>query len=115
MKLIKPMLSTERIKIMLPFLLVIISAFYLLPPLIGGTGAGMLILLIVIPVICFVCSLSFGIKHSFNIVYVILVALLFIPTIYIFYNNSACVYVLAYGVIALIGNIIGAAICKRSM
>jgi len=32
---------------------------------------------------------------------------LFIPTIFIFYNESAAVYVLIYGLIAAIGNFLG--------
>jgi hypothetical protein len=113
-KLIKSMLSMERIKPMLPFLLVMILAFYLLPLLIGGAGAGILILLTVIPVINFVCSFIFGLKYSFDIVYVILVVFLFIPTIIIFYNSTAFGYVIGYGIIALIANLIGAKVHKRS-
>jgi hypothetical protein len=113
LKLIKSMLSMERIKPMLPFLLVMIFAFYLLPLLIGGAGAGILILLTVIPVINFVCSFIFGLKYSFDIIYVILVMFLFIPTIIIFYNSTAFGYVIGYGIIALIANLIGAKVHKR--
>ncbi len=91
----------------LPFLLVIVLDFYFLPLLISSTGSGMLILLVVIPSICFICSLFYGIKHSFHIMYPAIVAVLFLPTIFIFYNSTAWIYILAYGVIALMGNIIG--------
>ena len=39
---------------------------------------------------------------------------LFIPTIFIFYNESAAVHVLIYGIIATIGNILGSLIKKKS-
>ena len=67
----------------------------------------MLIMLIGIPVICFITSIVFGIKHSFKLLYPITVALLFVPTIFMFYNSTAWVYIIVYGVIAFIGNFIG--------
>ena len=39
--------------------------------------------------------------------------ILFAPTIFIFYNASAWVYIIAYSVVALIGNGIGRAFNKR--
>ena len=74
----------------------------------------MLILLFVVPSICFVCSLIYGIKHSFHIIYPAIVAVLFLPTIFIFFNSTAWVYALAYGAIALIGNVIGMIFYKHS-
>jgi len=69
-------------------------------------------LLVVVPLICFVCSLVYGIKNSFSLVYAIIVAILFIPTIPIFYNLTAWVYIFGYGSIALVGNAIGMAFGK---
>ena len=91
----------------LPYLLVNIVAFYLLPTMIKDTGSAMLVMLIGIPVICFVTSIVFGINHSFKLFYPITVALLFAPTVFMFYNSTAWVYIIVYGVIALIGNFIG--------
>lgn len=39
--------------------------------------------------------------------YAVIVAILFIPTIPIFYNSTAWIYIFVYGAIALIGNAIG--------
>ncbi len=103
-----------KIKAMLPFLLCIVLDFYLLPLLINSTGMGMLLLLVLIPLICLACSVVYGLKHSFNILYIALVVLLFFPTIFIFYNASAWVYTVAYGIIALIGNAIGMIFYKRN-
>ncbi len=97
----------KMIKSMLPFLLITVLAFYLLPLLRSDTGSAILLLLVVIPAICFVCSIIYGVKHSFHIVYSAIVVFLFIPTIFIYYNSTAWVYILAYGVIALIGNVVG--------
>ena len=39
---------------------------------------------------------------------------LFIPTIFIFHNESAAAYVLIYGIIATTGNLLGSLIKKMS-
>lgn len=97
----------KKLRDMIPYLAVIILDFYLLPLLIRDTGSAMLMLLVVVPLICFVCSLIYGIKNSFSLVYAVIVAILFIPTIPIFYNTTAWVYIFGYGAVALIGNAIG--------
>ena len=71
------------------------------------TNGVMLLLLIEIPVICFVTSLIYGIKRSFDLIYTLIVMLIFVPTIFMFYNESAAIYILIYGVHSLIGNFIG--------
>ena len=97
----------DKLRKMLPFLGVNIFAFYILPFLNSYTNGIILLLLIEIPVICFVTSLIYGIKRSFNLIYTLLVMLAFVPTIFIFYNESAAIYILIYGAISLIGNFIG--------
>ena len=104
----------KKLKDMIPYLTVIILDFYLLPFLIKDTGSAMLMLLIVVPLICFVCSVVYGAKNSFYLVYAIIVAILFIPTILIFYNSTAWIYIFGYGTIALVGNAIGAIFTRLS-
>ena len=99
---------------MLPYWGIILVVFYLLPIVIQGMGSAMLILLIAIPVICFVCALLYGTKNGFNIIFPIVVGLLFIPSLFIFYNETAWVYSVAYLVISLIGNLIGMEIGRAS-
>lgn len=95
-------------------MIVILLDFYLLPLLIIDTGTAIILLLAVIPLICFCISILYGIKNSFNALYAIIVAVLFAPSIFIFYNTSAWVYIIAYGVLALIGNAIGMIFFKRT-
>lgn len=99
---------------MIPYLLVNVIAFYILPMIIQDTGSAMLVLLIVIPLICLVTAIVFGIKKSFNWIYPLAVALLFAPTVFLFYNESAAIYIVAYGIIALVGNLIGKIFYKRT-
>ena len=104
----------KKIREMSVYLIVIILAFYALPAFINDTGSGIFFLLILIPIICFLTSLIYGIRHSFNLIFLLLIMILFIPTIFIFYNESAAVYVLIYGIIAAIGNLFGSLIKKMS-
>ena len=104
----------KKIREMSVYLIVIILAFYALPAFINDTGTGIFFLLILTPIICFITSIIYGIRHSFNLIFLLLIMALFIPTIFIFYNESAAVYVLIYGIIAAIGNLLGSLIKKMS-
>ena len=88
------------------YILLIIN-FYVLPSLIKDTGTAMIMLLVVIPMITLFISIYYGKKNGFDIWYVILVGIIFFPSIFIFYNSSALIYVIVYTIIALIGNFVG--------
>lgn len=88
---------------MLPYWGVTAIAFYVLPLLIKDTGSAIFILLVAIPLICLLSSAIYGVFHGFHWLYPCVVALLFVPCIFIFYNDSALIYIAAYGIIAAIG------------
>lgn len=103
----------KKIREMLTYLMVIIFAFYVLPFFIKDTGSGIFFLLILIPMICFLTSFIYGIKHSFDLIFSLLILVLFVPTIFIFYNESSVIYVLIYGIITVIGNFLGSLLRKN--
>lgn len=84
---------------------VLALVFYGVPWMIRDTGSGMIIMLIVLPLLCFATSCGYGMKNGFRFRYALIVAAMFIPSIFIFYNSSAWIYAAAYGVIALLGNL----------
>ncbi len=92
---------------MILYLLINALVFYIFPFIIDDSGTAKFTLLIAIPVITFIVAIAYGMNNPFNILYMILVALLFYPSIWIHYNESASVYMLVYGVIAVIGNSVG--------
>ena len=102
----------KSVKSIIIFLLINIALFYILPPLIVDTGSAMIVLLAMLPLSCLLVAVIYGCLNSFHISYPILVALAFTPTIWIYFNESAWVYIPAYGAIALIGNLIGAGLYK---
>lgn len=92
---------------------IILIAFYIVPMLIKDTGSGMFILLIVIPLITLITSLIYGLRNTVDFIYPLIVAILFIPTLFIYYNSSAWVYVIAYSMIALIGELLGKTLQRK--
>ena len=102
----------KSIKSIIIFLLINIALFYILPSLIKDTGSAIMVLLVILPLSCLFVAVIYGSLNSFHIAYPLLVALAFTPTLWIFFNESAWVYIPAYGGIALIGNLIGAGIYK---
>ena len=102
----------KSVKSLIIFLLINIAIFYIFPSFITDTGSAITVLLIILPLSCLFIAVRYGSLNSFHLAYPLLVALAFTPTIWIFFNESAWVYIPAYGGIALIGNLIGAGICK---
>ena len=94
----------KRLTILIPCAAALAVNFYVLPLLMKNTGTAMLMMLCVIPVITFACSVIYGAKHGFEPLLPLMAIVLFAPTILIYYNGSAWVYAPAYGVISLAGN-----------
>jgi len=86
--------------------------FLLLPMMMGNIGAlGMVFLLLIIT---FILSTVIGVisNNKIKYIYPIFTALVFIPTIWIYYNESALVHSLWYLVVSSIGLFIGSLINK---
>lgn len=85
----------------------ILIAFYLLPLLVIDTGSGMFVLLLLIPGFCLCSGLLCGLLAGFQWLYPLLVALLFAPTIWIYYNETALPYLIPYTLLAALGLLAG--------
>ncbi|MDU2131343.1 hypothetical protein [Finegoldia magna] len=97
----------NRIKKLLPYLMVNVICFYLLTLLMKDTGSAMFILLFAIPVITFVNAILCGRKNSLDLLYPLLVMVIFVPYVFINMNESATIYIFIYGAISLIGCFVG--------
>ena len=104
----------DKIKKNWVYYFIIFITFYLIPILIQDTGSGMFILLIVIPLITLITSIIYGLRNVFDFIYPLIVAILFIPTLFIYYNASAWTYILVYSMIAVIGELLGKTLQKKS-
>ncbi|WP_195282132.1 hypothetical protein [Harryflintia acetispora] len=103
----------DTVKKMLPFLLAMAIDFYILPLLIRDTGSAMLLMLVVIPLLCFACAAAYGGRHGFHPLFALAVAVLFVPSIFLYYNPSAWMYSVGYGIVSLLGNALGSLFYKR--
>ena len=103
----------KRLIALIPYMIILILNFYLLPLLVKDTGMAMLIMLCIIPAITFCCSVAYGVRQGFNLNLCVTVALLFVPTIFIYYNYTAWVYIVVYALISLVGTGIGRLFYKK--
>lgn len=95
------------------FYFLLMLDFYIIPWFIKDTGSAMIVMLIIIPFICLATSSFYGIKNGFDYCYILIVAIIFTPSILIFYDASAWVYIVGYTGIALLGNLIALPLRKR--
>ena len=102
----------KRILTMLPYWGVIALGFYALPLLMQDTEPMVVMLLILFPLLCLASGIIYGIFNGFEVLYPLVVALLFAPTLFIFYNLTAWIYVAVYFLVALIGVSIGFVVNK---
>lgn len=96
-------------KKLIPYLTVQFVLFYILPLFILNIDvqSWILVLLFINPLVTLINSFVFGLKTGFNPVYTILVGILFVPTVFIFYNSSALIYAVIFGFVSLFGDILG--------
>ncbi len=97
----------KKLSALIIYALALTVNFYILPVLIKNTGLGILMILLIIPLFTVTFSVIYGVRRGFEPLLPIITAIMFIPTIFIFYNSSALVYIIAYAVATLAGNGLG--------
>lgn len=109
-------MDKEKVKKLLPYIIPILLLFYGLPIFMKDIQSMMDTLILLIPFGVFIVSFIYGRKNAprtiITIKFPIIVGLLFIPSVFIFFNSSALAYSLSYGLIAFIGSYIGGFIRK---
>lgn len=70
-------------------------------------------LMLLLPIITFVVALSYGLQCGFNYLYPVVTFLIILPTVWLYYNNSAIVYIFSYMLISLAGSWLGGAFSKE--
>ena len=98
------MKKLNYIKTLLVYSVILIVVFYLLPLLFKGGAAS---LLIINPLTVLFCSIICSKNSKIGFFIVLITILLFFPTIFIFYNESAWIYIVLYAIISIIGSYIG--------
>ena len=87
--------------------ILVMLAFYVAAPLLcRDTGSAMFTLLILLPATLFILSLVYVKMNGFKWYLSIIIGLLWLPVI-IYFNESATIYALIYGVISFAGQGVG--------
>ena len=87
--------------------ILVLSAYIFLPLLKLDTGYYILLLLLMLPSICFVTALFSAMKFGFEWLFPFLCGLLFLPFIFIYYNETAYIYCVLYSICAFGGSLLG--------
>ena len=95
-------------------LLLQLFMFYIFPLFAGPTDAIGMVFLILVSAL--VLSLVIGIisKEKIKYLYPVVIAVLFIPSVFIYYNESALIHSLWYFVVSAVGLFVGAFVRKIS-
>ena len=103
----------QKLTTMLPFLILLALDFYLAPWLIRDTGTAMLAMLLAMPLAAFLTALAYGLRQGFWLLFPLAAAVLFLPSVPLYYNSSAWGYALFYGGTVLAGMALGRAVHGR--
>ena len=106
-------LIVHRFKQMFPYLFIIICSFYLVPFFANSTMLLVVTLVVILPLVCFSSSIFYALHHPFHFMFIGFIMLFFIPSVFIFYNETVVVFTAVYGVTSLVGAFIGSLIAKR--
>lgn len=84
------------------------ALFYLLPLAAGPTDAMGLVLLLLLGTLGLSGCIGWAVNRWFVLLYPIAVAVIFVPTVWLYYNETALIHMLWYLVASLIGVSFGA-------
>jgi|LSQX01.3.fsa_nt_gb hypothetical protein len=92
---------------MLFYVLVQLLLYHASTFFIVDTGSGMFFLLLILPLMTAVIAVIYGYRHGIHVLYPLITALLFLTVVWLHFNESACIYLVIYGMIALVAMVLG--------
>jgi len=84
-----------------------ILLFYAVPLLVNGTRFSDVALKILTPACCLGSGLIFGKIHGWVWYYCAVTVLIFAPTLVLYYTPGDMIYIFEYGILTLMGHLIG--------
>ncbi|NBK97123.1 MAG: hypothetical protein EOM50_03740 [Erysipelotrichia bacterium] len=87
---------------------IILLLFLLLASFIKDTGSAMVVLILLMPMSIMLIIFLYGSIEGFDYMLPLLTMFVFLVIVYGFFNTSALVYVLPYGLLSLVTNFAGA-------
>lgn len=96
---------------------IIFLVLYNLVPLLykieGLWRLSIVFLFVLFPLASLLLSLYYGFKNRFDLLFLIIQIIAFIPSIFIYYNRSVAIYIVIYTVVSALGLAIGTIISKK--
>lgn len=89
------------------FYIILMVNFLIFPLIIVDTGSAMFLLLIVIPLVCLISSIFFGLINGFDIWYILFTVIMVILMVLIHLNSSGSIYIVIYSILAFSGDLTG--------
>lgn len=80
--------------------------------LILDTGSAMSMLLIVMPIFIFIVSFIHGYINGFKIYLPVFVCIVFVISMFVYYNSSAGIYAVGYTLISFLGELLGSSLMR---
>ncbi len=109
----------KRIRMILSLCGILLALYYILPaigmamePSKGEIFLNVGLLHLLFPLYLYISSIILGVKYGFCSIYAVASALLFLPTLLIYFTSNVWVASLIYGGIALGGNFMGVGLGK---
>lgn len=100
---------------MIPYMIVAAIFFYILPLFNSSDSYISILLLVIFPVLVGILGYHYGIKNEFNLIFHSIISLLFVPTVFIYYDLAVLSFWLVYDFLLLISNSIGNYVRKKSI
>lgn len=107
----------QILKKLIPYIIILAVVFFIIPIVtITDTRIELMITLLIVlnPIACLGTGAIFGLKHGFKPYFFMMVTLLFIPSVFVFYNASGFSYVVLYLFFSAAGLGIGCVLRKFS-
>lgn len=98
---------------LITYLLLALIGFYVFPMFCSAETVAWLFPAIVNPVICFICSYSYGVVRPYGWWFPLAITILFIPALFIYYQPSNWHYVVGYAGVSFIASAIGWYVAKK--
>lgn len=93
-------------------LLIQLFMYYIFPMFAGPTDAMGMVVLIIIATFILAIIIGAISKGKIKYFYPVIISILFLPSVYIYYNSSALIHAIWYLVVSSIGEVIGIIIGK---
>ena len=108
----------QFLKKLLVYTIILVIVFYLIPistKFKTPMELSFTLMIVLNPIACLGTAAVFGIKHGFKWYFLMLAPILFTPSMYIFYNDSAFPYIVIYITFSAIGMGVGCIFRKLSI